>query len=48
MSTCGFNLLKRLTMSQRIAVLGTGANGASIAADLIIAGFDVVLIEQWQ
>jgi len=34
-------------MSQRIAVLGTGANGASIAADLIIAGFDVVLIEQW-
>ena len=34
-------------MSQRIAVLGTGANGASIAADLTIAGLDVVLIEQW-
>jgi 2-dehydropantoate 2-reductase len=34
-------------MSQKIAVLGTGANGASIAADLINAGLDVVLIEQW-
>jgi 2-dehydropantoate 2-reductase len=34
-------------MSQKIAVLGTGANGASIAADLTNAGLDVVLIEQW-
>jgi 2-dehydropantoate 2-reductase len=34
-------------MSQKIAVLGTGANGASIAADLTNAGCDVVLIEQW-
>lgn len=35
-------------MSQpKIAVLGTGANGASIAADLIVAGHDVTLIEQW-
>ena len=25
-------------MSKKIAILGTGANGASIAADLIIAG----------
>jgi len=33
--------------SQKIAVLGTGANGASIAADLTNAGLDVVLIEQW-
>jgi 2-dehydropantoate 2-reductase len=34
-------------MSPKIAVLGTGANGASIAADLTNAGCDVVLIEQW-
>lgn len=34
-------------MSKKIAVLGTGANGASIAADLTIAGHDVVLIDQW-
>jgi 2-dehydropantoate 2-reductase len=31
----------------RIAVLGAGANGASIGADLTVAGLDVVLIEQW-
>jgi 2-dehydropantoate 2-reductase len=31
----------------RIAVLGSGANGASIGADLITAGIDVTLIEQW-
>jgi 2-dehydropantoate 2-reductase len=34
-------------MAQRIAVLGAGANGASIGADLTRAGHDVVLIEQW-
>lgn len=34
-------------MAQRIAVLGAGANGASIGADLIRAGHDVTLIEQW-
>ena len=32
---------------QRIAVLGAGANGASIGADLSRAGLDVTLIEQW-
>lgn len=32
---------------QRIAVLGAGANGASVGADLTAAGLDVVLIEQW-
>ena len=32
---------------QKIAVLGTGANGASIAADLTRAGLDITLIEQW-
>ena len=31
----------------RIAVLGTGANGATIAADLTRAGHDVSLIDQW-
>jgi len=31
----------------RIAVLGAGANGASIGADLTLAGRDVTLVEQW-
>jgi 2-dehydropantoate 2-reductase len=31
----------------RIAVVGTGANGSAIAADLVRAGVDVTLIEQW-
>jgi 2-dehydropantoate 2-reductase len=31
----------------RIAVLGAGANGASIGADLTAAGLDVTLIDQW-
>ena len=31
----------------RIAVLGSGANGASIGADLTAAGADVTLVEQW-
>ena len=31
----------------RIAFLGTGAQGASIAADFAIAGLDVVFIDQW-
>ncbi|MBS27949.1 MAG: hypothetical protein CL566_03360 [Alphaproteobacteria bacterium] len=34
-------------MSKKIAVLGTGANGSSIAANLTQAGLDVVLIDQW-
>jgi 2-dehydropantoate 2-reductase len=34
-------------MSQKIAVFGTGANGSCIAASLIDAGRDVVLIDQW-
>ncbi len=34
-------------MSKRIAILGAGANGASIGADLTRAGLDVVLIDQW-
>ncbi len=31
----------------RIAVLGTGANGSVVGADLIRAGHDVTFIEQW-
>jgi 2-dehydropantoate 2-reductase len=33
--------------ARKIAIVGTGANGASIGADLTLAGEDVVLIEQW-
>ena len=33
--------------SKRIAVVGAGANGASIGADLTRAGLDVTFIEQW-
>jgi 2-dehydropantoate 2-reductase len=31
----------------RIAVVGTGANGAGVGADLVRAGYDVTLIDQW-
>lgn len=31
----------------RIAFLGTGAQGASIAADFALAGLDVTFIDQW-
>jgi 2-dehydropantoate 2-reductase len=34
-------------MSARIAVLGAGANGAAIGADLVEAGHRVSLVEQW-
>lgn len=34
-------------MGKKIAVLGTGANGASIGVDLTLAGEDVTFIEQW-
>jgi 2-dehydropantoate 2-reductase len=33
--------------SKKIAVLGTGANGSCIAANLVQAGRDVILIDQW-
>jgi 2-dehydropantoate 2-reductase len=39
--------LSDITRSKRIAILGSGANGASIGADLTRAGLDVTLIEQW-
>src|SRR5438552_18130581 len=38
---------QRNTMEKKIAVLGTGANGSCLAADLTNAGLDVVLIDQW-
>jgi 2-dehydropantoate 2-reductase len=34
-------------VTRKIAVLGTGANGISIGADLARSGHDVVLIDQW-
>ena len=34
-------------MFQKIAVFGTGANGSCIAANLVEAGLDVILIDQW-
>ena len=34
-------------MDKKIAVVGTGANGSSVAADLVGAGLDVTLIDQW-
>jgi 2-dehydropantoate 2-reductase len=34
-------------MKKNIAVLGTGAIGSSVGADLAKAGYDVVLIDQW-
>src|SRR3546814_5045397 len=32
---------------KRIAVVGTGANGAAFGADMVRAGLDVTFIEQW-
>jgi 2-dehydropantoate 2-reductase len=34
-------------LDKKIAVLGTGANGSSTSANLIQAGYDVVMIDQW-
>jgi len=33
--------------SARVAIVGTGANGAGVGADLTRAGVDVTLIDQW-
>ena len=32
---------------RRVAVLGAGANGAGVGADLVRAGHDVTFVEQW-
>jgi len=34
-------------IDKRIAIVGTGANGAASGADMINAGRDVTFIEQW-
>ncbi len=34
-------------MTEKIAILGSGANGSCVAADLVRAGRDVTLIDQW-
>ena len=34
-------------MGKKIAVLATGANGCCISADLVRAGLDVSMIDQW-
>ena len=34
-------------MDQNIAIIGTGANGSCIAADLTNAGYKTILIDQW-
>ncbi len=34
-------------MTSRIAVLGTGAIGSSVGADLARSGYDVTLVDQW-
>ena len=34
-------------MDKRIAIFGTGANGSCVALDLVRAGHDVTLIDQW-
>ena len=31
----------------KIAIVGSGANGTSIGVDLVGAGYDVTLIDQW-
>jgi 2-dehydropantoate 2-reductase len=36
-----------MAASKRVAVLGAGANGAGVGAELAAAGIDVTLIEQW-
>ena len=34
-------------MSKRIAVVGAGAIGSSVGADLTAAGLDVTIVDQW-
>ncbi len=34
-------------MTTRLAIVGSGANGSCVAADLVAAGLDVALIDQW-
>jgi 2-dehydropantoate 2-reductase len=41
------SLKDKFISTTKIAVVGTGANGAAIAADLVRGGLDVTLIDQW-
>jgi 2-dehydropantoate 2-reductase len=41
------NMTPKANYNPRIAVLGTGAQGASAGADFAHAGYDVTFIEQW-
>ena len=34
-------------MNKKIAVVGTGAIGSSVGADLTDAGYDVTIVDQW-
>ena len=34
-------------MEKKIAVVGTGANGSCLAADLVRANYQVALFDQW-
>ena len=34
-------------MKKKIAIIGTGANGSCVSADLISNGLDVKMIDQW-
>ena len=34
-------------MGKRIAVIGAGAIGSSVAADLTAAGHDITIVDQW-
>jgi 2-dehydropantoate 2-reductase len=41
------SLISEDIMEDKMAVLGTGAIGSSVGADLTKAGYDVMLIDQW-
>lgn len=47
MSAVQRHLTEPVRSSKRVAVLGAGANGAGVGAELAAAGVDVTLIEQW-
>jgi 2-dehydropantoate 2-reductase len=43
----GGHLVSTRSYNPKIAILGTGAQGASAGADFALAGYDVTFIEQW-
>tara|TARA_B100001123_G_scaffold446828_1_gene602442 strand:- start:947 stop:2002 length:1056 start_codon:yes stop_codon:yes gene_type:complete len=38
---------RKIKMNKKIAVVGTGAIGSSVGADLTDAGYDVTIVDQW-